>query len=84
MAAGMSLDVERLAEFRLALSRAIQAQGEIPEPSLQIDAYLDLSELSLELAADLERLAPFGAGNPTSGIRAERHAPERSHDGGQG
>ena len=65
MAAGMSLDVERLAEFRLALSRAIQAQGEIPEPSLQIDAYLDLGELSLELAADQERLAPFGAGNPT-------------------
>jgi len=35
-----------------------------PAATLTIDAYLDWSELSLELALDLERLAPFGPGNP--------------------
>ena len=35
------------------------------EPTLQIDAWLELNELNLELANSLEMLAPFGAGNPS-------------------
>ena len=38
--------------------------GPLPAPDLVIDGYLSLPELTLELVADLERLAPFGAGNP--------------------
>lgn len=66
MAAGLSLEPQRIAEFRLALSREVEAQlGEIPpKPPLQIDGYLRLSEINLDLVADMERLAPFGPGNP--------------------
>lgn len=67
MAAGMSFDADKLNEFRRGLGKAIEKQlGEIvfEEPTLQIDAWLELNELDLELANSLEILAPFGAGNP--------------------
>jgi single-stranded-DNA-specific exonuclease len=68
MAAGMSFDADKLIEFRRGLGKAIEKQlGEIvrEEPSLQIDAWLELNEINLELATSLEMLAPFGAGNPS-------------------
>ena len=68
MAAGMSFDADKLTEFRKGLGKAIEKQlGEIvrEEPTLQIDAWLALDELNLELANSLEMLAPFGAGNPS-------------------
>lgn len=80
MAAGMSLNVDKLAEFRRGLGKAIEKQlgGVIrEEPSLQIDAWLELNELNLELANSLERLAPFGAGNPSL-ILASRDVTMRS------
>ncbi|MGE5250316.1 MAG: single-stranded-DNA-specific exonuclease RecJ [Bacteroidota bacterium] len=67
MAAGLSLQMDRLAEFRRGLGRAVEAQlGEaaLEEPSMQIDAWLGLDQISLELAEALDSLAPFGAGNP--------------------
>jgi single-stranded-DNA-specific exonuclease len=67
MAAGMSFNADRLNEFRKGLGKAIEKQlGEIAfeEPILQIDAWLELNEINLELATSLEMLAPFGAGNP--------------------
>jgi single-stranded-DNA-specific exonuclease len=67
MAAGMSFDADKLNEFRRGLGKAIEKQlGEVvrEEPSLQIDAWLELNEINLELATSLEMLAPFGAGNP--------------------
>lgn len=67
MAAGMSLKKEDLPTFRKGLGKAIERQlGETirEEPTLQIDAWLALSDLSLDLADSLELLAPFGAGNP--------------------
>jgi len=68
MAAGMAFDADKLPEFRRGLGQAIEKQlGEIvrEEPALQIDAWLELSEINLELAGSLEVLAPFGAGNPS-------------------
>jgi single-stranded-DNA-specific exonuclease len=68
MAAGMALEADKLTEFRRGLGQAIEKQlGEIvhEEPVLQIDAWLGLNELDLELARSLEMLAPFGAGNPS-------------------
>ena len=68
MAAGMAFNAEKLTEFRHGLGRAIEKQlGEVAfeEPTLQIDAWLGLDELSLGLAETLEALAPFGAGNPS-------------------
>lgn len=66
MAAGFSIEPQRIPEFRAALARTVEAMtGGIPaRPSLQIDAYLSLSDLSLDLIAQLNRLAPFGPGNP--------------------
>ena len=67
MAAGLSLQKENLPSFRRGLGRAIEKQlGEIirEEPTLQIDAWLGLDEINLELANAIEMLAPFGAGNP--------------------
>jgi single-stranded-DNA-specific exonuclease len=67
MAAGLSLHNNNLTAFRKGLGKAIEAQlGSIvrEEPTLQIDAWLGLDEVNLELADALETLAPFGAGNP--------------------
>ncbi|WKZ34641.1 MAG: single-stranded-DNA-specific exonuclease RecJ [Anaerolineales bacterium] len=67
MAAGMSLDSDKLDEFRRGLGKAIEQQlGDIvfEEPALQIDAWLALSDLNISFADSLELLAPFGAGNP--------------------
>jgi single-stranded-DNA-specific exonuclease len=68
MAAGMSFNADKLNEFRKGLGKAIEKQlGEVvrEESTLQIDAWLELNELNLELANSLEMLAPFGAGNPS-------------------
>lgn len=63
MAAGMSLPAERIPELRQRLRQAAALQ-DLQQMSLPIDAFLEFSELSLELVNQLERLAPFGAGNP--------------------
>jgi single-stranded-DNA-specific exonuclease len=66
MAAGLAIATQRIPEFRRRLSRTIlDTSGEsVRQATLQIDGYLPLSDLSLDLVADLERLAPFGPGNP--------------------
>lgn len=66
MAAGLSIDPERIPDFRRGISRTIREMigPAPPEATLHIDAYLDLDELSLDFVDDIERLAPFGPGNP--------------------
>jgi single-stranded-DNA-specific exonuclease len=66
MAAGLSLEAEHLPEFRRGLVNTIHRMtgGIQPEAILQVDGYLSLPELSLDLAEDFQRLAPFGPGNP--------------------
>jgi single-stranded-DNA-specific exonuclease len=65
MAAGLSLEQEKLPEFRRRLAKTVEKKmGEVEaEPTLQIDGWLDLPEVTLELAENLEQLAPFGPGN---------------------
>ncbi len=68
MAAGLSLSKDQFPAFRKGLGKAVEAQlGSITrqEPTLQIDSWLKLDEIHIELAAALEMLAPFGAGNPS-------------------
>ncbi len=74
MAAGLAILPERIPDFRRALSKTVAAMlGEAQlEPSLQLDGELPPAELSLDLVADLERLAPFGAGNPPLTLAARR------------
>lgn len=67
MAAGLSLEGAKLPEFRRALGKTIQTmlgEADLEEETLEIDAWLSLDGLSLELADQIERLAPFGPGNP--------------------
>ncbi len=84
MAAGFAIKPELIPEFRHALARSVEKMGWVSQSTggipLTIDGYLPLSELSLELVADLERLAPFGAGNPPVTLacrkmKAIAHAP---------
>jgi single-stranded-DNA-specific exonuclease len=64
-AAGFSIQAERIPELRAALSRAVVSRAEaILEPMLAIEAYVELSDLTLGLVAEINRLAPFGPGNP--------------------
>ncbi|HSN73465.1 MAG TPA: single-stranded-DNA-specific exonuclease RecJ [Anaerolineae bacterium] len=76
MAAGLTIDPERIPELRRKLSRSVAAElGEnAAEPGLAIDGRLPLADLSLDLVADLERLAPFGPGNPRLVLVSPNHA----------
>ena len=81
MAAGLSIDRGRIDEFRRVLSRTIDAMcGEIEEPPLKIDAFLPLGQVSLAVVEQIERLAPFGPGNPPLTLAA-RGLTVRSHAG---
>lgn len=66
MAAGLSLPPENLSAFsrRMAATVGKLIGAAKAEPDLEIEAWLDLSDLTEELAAALESLAPFGPGNP--------------------
>ncbi|MGD8515521.1 MAG: single-stranded-DNA-specific exonuclease RecJ [Anaerolineae bacterium] len=70
-AAGFSIDAERISDLRTALSQAVANRfAAIPEPAHHIDAYVELTALSLGLVADINRLAPFGPGNPALTLAA--------------
>ena len=66
MAAGLSLDPSNLTAFRHGISRYVEKVlgGAPPRPTLPLDGIINLSDISMELVNDLERLSPFGAGNP--------------------
>lgn len=65
MAAGLSLPLDNVDRFRQGLSDALAGcLAGRAEQTLAIDATLPLAEVTPELAARLDRLAPFGPGNP--------------------
>ncbi len=65
-AAGLKLPVDRLMEFEerinMIISEMISDEDLIP--TLTIDAAVRLKEVSFRLIQELERLEPYGAGNP--------------------
>ncbi|MBV9816711.1 MAG: single-stranded-DNA-specific exonuclease RecJ [Solirubrobacterales bacterium] len=65
-AAGLSLAADALPGFRAALQAHAAAvlTPEQLEPRERVDAVVSGGELGLELAEELERLEPCGAGNP--------------------
>jgi single-stranded-DNA-specific exonuclease len=65
-AAGLELDRDRLGAFAAALSNHAAAvlSPEQMAPIERVDAIVDGAEMSLELAEELQALAPFGRGNP--------------------
>ena len=66
MAAGLSLPTDNIFAFRRELSQVVrEMMGDVEvKPTLSIDGYINLSDISLDLTQDIERLAPFGNGNP--------------------
>jgi single-stranded-DNA-specific exonuclease len=76
MAAGLQLEAVRVSDFRRALSRAVADQlgtgDDVEEPTLTIDALLGFDDVTLSLAHDLRKIAPFGPGNPAPLFATER------------
>ncbi len=66
MAAGFSVLPENFEEFKIVITRIVaQSAAAAPlEQAVSIDAFITLPEISLDLAESLEKLAPFGPGNP--------------------
>ena len=63
-AAGMSLPLSRLEDFRRAfVAEAAHQLAGRPPATLQVDAEVALGDLSLPLAEELARLGPYGAAN---------------------
>jgi single-stranded-DNA-specific exonuclease len=65
MAAGLSLQEDRLGELRIHFERATRELINVEEliPRLHLDVELDLSEASEEWLISQEQLAPFGTSN---------------------
>lgn len=65
-AAGLSLPPENIDRFRRELHQQIELHRDSEAPvGLLIDSEANLNQLGLSLAEELQRLAPFGQGNPT-------------------
>jgi single-stranded-DNA-specific exonuclease len=64
MAAGLALARENITAFRRGLSAALADCGVAPEKAVTVDAMVGLPQISIELLSAIQRLAPFGAGNP--------------------
>ena len=66
MAAGFSLEESKLEDFRKFVGEYVvdHLGQEAVTPVVEIDAVLDAGGATVELADCLERLEPFGAGNP--------------------
>jgi single-stranded-DNA-specific exonuclease len=77
-AAGVSVTREALPAFRAAFEAlaAARVSDEDLQPRCRIDGWVEDADLTQEAAADLERLAPFGAGHPEP-VFALRRAPAR-------
>lgn len=64
MAAGMTLPLENVAQFRHRLNAFAAQQGEMPVPELTLDCRLNPATLQVKLCDMLAQLEPFGEGNP--------------------
>jgi single-stranded-DNA-specific exonuclease len=65
-AAGLSIDPDRLEAFAEAFAEhadAVLGDEDLYTPTV-VDAVVSSEDLTLDLAQELERLAPFGLGNP--------------------
>jgi single-stranded-DNA-specific exonuclease len=66
MAAGLSLRTDRLPDFQRALAKTIDKmmQEKPVIHTFEIDEFVTLDQMSLELVKSVDRMAPFGPGNP--------------------
>ncbi len=80
MAAGMAMEARNLPAFRRRVAAHIEKQlgGIKTEREIQIDAFITMEEITLDFAAGLETLAPFGPGNPPLVLAARNLAVAQS------
>jgi len=78
MAAGFKVRVDRIAAFRNRFNAFVSSHfpGGAPAPRLVLDTEVPLSALTFGLLKDLDKLEPYGAGNPkpkflASGLKVE-------------
>jgi single-stranded-DNA-specific exonuclease len=78
MAAGFKVRIDRISAFRNRFNSYVASHfpGGAPAPRLVLDAEVPLSALTFGLINDLDKLEPYGAGNPkpkflASGLKAE-------------
>lgn len=73
-AAGLSIHASRVeafaAQFETAARARLRAEDLVPET--EVDAELDLAELTGETMAEIRRLEPYGQGNPEPVLLARR------------
>ncbi len=64
-AAGVRIEEDRIDDFRQAINRfAASLPEEIYQPSLRVEAVVDLDEIDEDLLQALQQMEPFGPGNP--------------------
>ncbi|MBQ8822794.1 MAG: single-stranded-DNA-specific exonuclease RecJ [Lachnospiraceae bacterium] len=64
LAAGLSLPPENVAKFRALLNEKSKLKAEDFVPVVHIDVPMPLSYASMSLAKEIEKLEPYGVGNP--------------------
>jgi single-stranded-DNA-specific exonuclease len=66
-AAGLTLPVENLPAFRAQFMREVAARvpkGQQPVRPVDVDSWLDFTQLTADFLLEMQRLEPYGPGNP--------------------
>lgn len=63
MAAGLTMPRENIAQLEQALNDLIEAEGEL-QPILEVDAEVGMDHVTADAIRQLDKLRPFGTGNP--------------------
>ena len=73
MAAGMAFPAGALPAFKQGFFQAVETQAKALDltPEIEIHAKLTLEEINLDFIAEVQRLAPFGPGNPALNFAIE-------------
>lgn len=66
MAAGLTIEEARIPELQERLDASFEERlPDVPlEQNLSVDAVVSLGQVDMDLLGDIERLAPYGVGNP--------------------
>ncbi|MDR1627561.1 MAG: single-stranded-DNA-specific exonuclease RecJ [Oscillospiraceae bacterium] len=64
MAAGINLKTINIKNFEDDIINYCKIYGDMPYPKLYLDVNLDPSKISLQILHELQKLEPFGEGNP--------------------
>ena len=80
MAAGFSIETARIPDFQRAIIHTIKSMTQEPRPAfeLPIDASLPFNNISLNEIGNLDRMAPFGPGNPPLVFTTDRLSMQSS------